>query len=170
MIKITEILKNERVVTLGLALAAAAALGMALIAQYVFGLAPCNLCVIQRYPFGFVIVIGLLGFIFAEKAPKATAIRMFFIGCAMLFNAGVAAYHTGVERKWWTSFLEGCTVPEMDPNDILGSLQRQDIVRCDEIPWQDPLLGLSMANYNIIFSLGLAVIAFIAMRLIWKKK
>ncbi|MEM6781112.1 MAG: disulfide bond formation protein B [Pseudomonadota bacterium] len=167
--KIKPYLINEKLMTLGMALIAAAALGMALIAQYVFDLAPCNLCVIQRYPYGFVIAFGLLGFFMAEKSPKATAIRMFFIGTSFLINSAIAFYHTGVERLWWKSALEGCNVPEIDPNNILASIEAAPIVRCDEIPWADPILGLSMANYNVIFCLGLAVISYISMRLLWKK-
>ncbi len=167
--KLTPYLTNEKLMTGGMAFIAASALGMALIAQYVFDLAPCNLCVIQRYPYGFVIAFGLLGLFHANKSSKATAIRMFFIGTSFLINSAIAFYHTGVERLWWKSFLEGCNVPELDPNDILGSIAAAPIVRCDEIPWADPILGLSMANYNVIFCFGLAVIAYASMRLLWKK-
>ncbi len=55
-------------------------------------------------------------------------------------------------------------------DQILTDIQnRTKAVRCDEIPWADPILNLSMANYNVIFCLGLAVMAFISARLIWKK-
>lgn len=163
------ILTNGRLMTGGMALIAAAALGMALIAQYMYNLAPCNLCVIQRYPYGFVIAFGLLGVLHAGKSDKGTAVRMGFIGLTFLINAAIALYHTGVERHWWKSFLEGCSVPELDPNDILGSIKAAPNARCDEIPWADPILGLSMANYNVIFCFGLAVIAFLSMRLLWTK-
>lgn len=169
MDQIKALLTNERLMAGGMALIAAFALGMALVAQYAFDLLPCNLCVIQRYPYGFVIAFGLLGFFWAGKSPKATAIRMFFIGVTFLANSVIAAYHTGVERHWWKSFLEGCNVPELDPNDILGSIQAAPVVRCDEIPWADPILGLSMANYNVMFCFGLAVVAFCSMYLLWHK-
>lgn len=168
--KLDPYLINDRLMMLFLGGFAAAALIMALIAQYAFDLAPCNLCVIQRYPYGFVIVFALLGFLHAGKSNKGNAVRLFFIGSALFINSLIAFYHSGVERHWWKSILEGCSVPEIDPDNILASIQAAPIVRCDEIPWADPILGLSMANYNVMFCFGLAVIAFTSMRLLWKKK
>lgn len=154
-----------------MAFIAAAALGMALISQYKFGLEPCILCLIQRYPYGIVIALGLIGFAFSFKCKKATSAIMGLIGLSFLANSIIAFYHTGVEQKWWPSHLEGCAVPDMvgDMDQVLADIQnRTKAVRCDEIPWADPILNLSMANYNILFCLGLGIIAFISARLIYK--
>ncbi|MEZ5902076.1 MAG: disulfide bond formation protein B [Alphaproteobacteria bacterium] len=141
-------------------------------AQYVFGLEPCILCLIQRWPFAIVIALGLVGFLLSCKYTKAVAGVMALIGLTFLTNSVIAFYHSGVERHWWKSFLEGCAVPEMkgDMAQILADIQsRTEAVRCDEIPWADPLFHLSMANYNVVFCLGLGLIAVISVRLIWKK-
>jgi len=146
---------------LALGLLSAASLGMAFIAQYVFGLAPCNLCVIQRWPFVIIIGLSALGF-FLTKHPKLSSGVMGLIGLTFLTNAAIAFYHSGVERKWWKSFLEGCSVPQLEGNadQILAQIQSiTEAVRCDEIPWADPIFGLSMANYNVVFCLGLGIIA-----------
>ena len=144
---------------------------MALLAQYGFGLEPCILCLIQRYPYGIVILLGLLGFIMSFQNRRAVAVFMGFIGLTFLVNSLIAAYHTGVEQKWWKSHLEGCAVPDLgaDPSKILETLETAKAVRCDEIPWSDPILNLSMANYNIVFCLGLAILTFLSMRSIWIK-
>lgn len=154
-----------------MAIIAAAALGIALISQYVFGLAPCNLCIIQRYPYGIVIALGLIGFVLSFKCRKSASISMALIGVTFLANSVIAFYHTGVERHWWKSFLEGCAVPDLgdDPNNILAIIEASEAVRCDEIPWADPILGLSMANYNVIFCFGLGLIALFSAGLIYKK-
>lgn len=168
---ITKILSCYRSMPLIMALIAAAALGMALIGQYGFNLHPCVLCIYQRYPYGIVIALGLIGFALSFKNQKAVAGIMALIGLTFLANSIIAFYHTGVEQKWWKSFLEGCSVPELkgDMNEILATIQsRSNAARCDEIPWSDPILNLSMANYNVIFCLGLAVAAFISARLICK--
>lgn len=165
-------LSCPRLMPLTMAIISAMALGMALISQYFFDLQPCVLCIYQRYPYGFVIALGLLGFVISLKNKKAVSPLMGCIGIAFLINSLIAFYHTGVEQKWWPSHLEGCAVPAMtgDMTDILADIQsRTKAVRCDEIPWSDPILNLSMANYNIGFCLGLGVIALISMRLIWKK-
>jgi hypothetical protein len=62
-------------------------------------------------------------------------------------------------------------VPELkgDMQQILADIQsRSNAARCDEIPWSDPIFNLSMANYNVIFCLGLAIIAFASAKLILK--
>jgi len=169
---IIKILSCYRSMPLLMAAIAAAALGMALMGQYVFGLEPCILCLIQRYPYGIVIALGLIGFVTSFKCKKGAAFVMALIGLTFLANSVIAFYHTGVELHWWKSFLEGCAVPDMvgDIDQIMADIQsRTKAVRCDEIPWADPIFNLSMANYNVIFCLGLGIIALISTRLIWKK-
>lgn len=157
-------LSSPRCALLFFGAVSAAALGMAFIAQYGFGLAPCELCIWQRWPFAIVITIAVASFFILNKYPKAGTPLLIVTGLTFLTNAVFAFYHTGVERKWWPSFLEGCSVPEMKGNiaDVLARIQTAPIVRCDEIPWTDPVLGWSMANYNVIVCLALAALAFYA--------
>lgn len=168
---ITEMLSCSKLMPAGMAIISAMALGMALMSQYVFGLEPCNLCIIQRFPYGIVIALGIIGFAVSYKCGKGTAGIMGLIGLTFIANSIIAAYHTGVERHWWKSFLEGCAVPDLgdNPDNILEILENTQAARCDEIPWADPILGLSMANYNVIFCLGLGVIALVAAKMIYKK-
>lgn len=137
-------------------LSSAMALAGALIAQYGFNLHPCELCLYQRAPFVLNIFLGLLALRWATG-------RVFLIGlsgASFLINSGIALFHSGVERKWWTG-LTGCTTPDMSGSieDILKRIQETAVTRCDEIPWS--LFGLSMANYNVAFCLGLGLICLI---------
>lgn len=167
---ITRFLTCHRAMPLVMAFVAAAALGMALISQYFFGLEPCILCIIQRYPYGIVIALGLIGFAVSFKCKKAVSGIMALISLSFIVNSVIAFYHSGVEQKWWPSFLEGCAVPDLgsDPENIIALLEKSQAARCDEIPWADPIFNLSMANYNVLFCFGLGVVALISMRLIWK--
>tara|TARA_R110001592_G_scaffold31482_1_gene110940 strand:+ start:12816 stop:13337 length:522 start_codon:yes stop_codon:yes gene_type:complete len=141
----------------GIVFVSAFSLGSALTAQYAFGLLPCNLCILQRWPYGIAIVLGLIGLVFVKKSVRVSAVMVALAGLTFLANAVIAFYHTGVERHWWKSFLEGCNVPDLFGGDLLTKIQSAPVVRCDEIPWADPILGLSMANYNVMLCLGLAV-------------
>lgn len=138
----------------------AAALTMALISQYVFGLAPCELCHFQRVPFYAVVAFAVLS-LFVKYARVGLGLS----AVAFFANAGIAFYHTGVERKWWPSFLEGCSTPSLEGNiaDVLARIQAAPLVRCDEIPWTDPVLGWSMANYNVIACVILGILAVYAL-------
>jgi disulfide bond formation protein DsbB len=151
------LIANHRLMLLMLAVIAAAALGMAYTAQYGFGLAPCVLCLYQRVPYAAVIALGLIGYAL-NKYPH---IFLGLIGSAFAINTLIAAYHTGVERKWWRSFLEGCSSPDLSGSidDLMKRIEAAPVTACDAIPWVDPVLGLSMANYNVIFCAILAALA-----------
>jgi disulfide bond formation protein DsbB len=149
---------------LALMLFSIAALASALTAQYAFGLQPCELCVYQRIPFVVAIFIGLFGFYTDRKNfIKLRTGALGLLGLTFLANTVIAGFHTGVERKWWKG-LEGCSAPDMSGSmaDILARIKAAPIARCDEIPWADPIIGLSMANYNVIFCLGIAAYCAIA--------
>lgn len=171
ILMITKILSCSKLMPAIMAFISASALGLALMSQYVFGLHPCNLCIIQRFPYGIVIALGIIGFFVAGKCKKTTVAIMSLIGLTFITNSIIAFYHSGVELKWWVSFLEGCSVPKLsnNVNEMMAQIQATTkVARCDEIPWADPILNLSMANYNVIFCLELGIIALISARLIWK--
>ncbi|MGE0736639.1 MAG: disulfide bond formation protein B [Alphaproteobacteria bacterium] len=133
-------------------------LGGALLFQYVGGLFPCQLCVWQRYPHGVVIALGLLGAPFLKGRAQAWALAL--AALALLAGAAIAAFHVGVEQKWWEG-LPGCVgeVPGQKPgtslDDLLNQANKQPAPRCDEIPWQ--MFGISMAGYNFIISLAVGL-------------
>ena len=118
--------------------------------QHLGGLAPCALCLWQRWPHGVAILIGI-AFLFLIPARFLNA-----LGClAALSTAGIGLYHTGVERKWWQgpSTCSGASdIGTLSPKELLDQIMTAPIVRCDEVPWQ--MLGLSMASWNMLASLA----------------
>ena len=79
-------------------------------------------------------------------------------------SAALAAYHVGVEHHWWQG-PTACTggVGSLDVNDLVKALDSVKVVRCDEV--QLRIAGLSLAGWNVIASLVLAVYAALAARL-----
>ena len=76
----------------------------------------------------------------------------------MLWNAGLAAYHAGVEWKWWPGPNTCGGEPDLGTGgNLLKQLQSINVVRCDEAAWR--FLGLSLAGYNVLISLALAAVA-----------
>ena len=141
---------------LGLAAVSLAALAFVFIGQYGFGLHPCHLCIYQRWPFAVTAFLGLIGFMTVSFAVQVIALS----ALAFLSNAAIALYHSGVERKYWEG-LEGCSTPDMSGSidDLLARINSTAVTRCDEISWQ--VFGLSMANYNFLLCLGLAIASVI---------
>lgn len=168
---IQSLLSNPRLSFLFFGGVSAASLGMAFMAQYGFDLQPCILCVYQRWPFGIAIGLASFGVWLSNRYKHSIPALMGAISLTFFVNALTAFYHTGVERHWWKSFLEGCAVPNMEGNitDVLARIAQTPIVRCDEIPWTDPVLGLSMANYNMVMCLGLGFLALISTILIMRR-
>lgn len=138
-------------------------LGGAIASELFLGLEPCKLCIYQRWPFVIAIVIGIFGLI-ARKDKRAAIGFTVLGGLTFLANSVIAFYHTGVEQKWWVSAVEGCAVPNFDTGDQswLENLMSAPSKPCDVIPWQDPLIGLSMANYNTLLCFGLFAACMIA--------
>lgn len=147
-----------------LSLAALAAIGlgalaMALVGQYVFGLAPCILCLYQRVPYAVVAGIALLGL----ALPLSTSARRRLVaasGIAFLFGAAIAFYHVGVEEHWWSA-ITGCAGTPMTEITIdqLQSRLWEPQKACDQVDWR--LFGLSLAGWNGIASLMLATGCFL---------
>lgn len=149
-------------VTAGIFLFSAASLCAALTAEYAFGLKPCELCLIQRIPYAATAALGIIGLLLSQNPThmKKVAFLVFVSGLLYLFGGLAASYHTGVERHWWASALEGCKADFGNtPGDLLAQIQSTPAVRCDEIPWADPVFGLSMANYNMLISLIAATLS-----------
>lgn len=130
----------------------------ALAFQHLGGLAPCKLCIWQRWPHGIAIVIGAVAL--AVPGPVLPLLGMI----AALATAGVGFYHTGVERGWWegpTTCTSG-PVTGLSPQELMDQIMAAPLVRCDEVPWE--LFTLSMASWNAIASVGLALFWVMALR------
>lgn len=134
----------------------AALLAGAFAFQYIGGLAPCHLCLLQRYPHGAAVAIGALallipGTLFGRMLPWAGA-------AAALTTAAYGAYHTGVERHWWAG-PDTCTsgpIGQLSAKDLLAQIQAAPVVQCDQVAWQ--MFGLSMASWNMLAALILVAI------------
>src|SRR6056297_505769 len=136
----------------------AALLLAALAFQHLGGMAPCKLCVWQRWPHAAAVGLGGLGLV---ALPTLTA----GLGAlAALASAGIGGYHTGVERGWWPgpSDCSGGPVGGLSSEELFDQIMAAPLVRCDEVPWE--MLGLSMASWNMLASLGLAAIWLMALR------
>jgi len=147
------------------ALAAAAALGIAHAAEIWEGLVPCALCLLERWPYRVVIVLGLLASIAPHRLVRLLLALAFL---ALLTDAAIAAVHVGVELKWWPSPLPECAAPHLSGSiaERLASMPARPSKPCDEPSFLVPGLPLSMAAMNLLFALAFAAVLAISMS--WK--
>jgi disulfide bond formation protein DsbB len=129
--------------------------------QLVLDIRPCPLCLEQRYAYYLAIPLGILVAIAAARnAPRVVLVAgLAILALVTLGNAGLGAYHAGVEWGFWQGPTE-CTGPIGNLGSAGNLLERLDtvkVVRCDEVQWK--FLGLSLAGYNVLISLLMAAIA-----------
>ena len=142
-------------------LIAAATIAGAWFFQLVLEILPCPLCLEQRYAYYLAIPLGALTAIAARSgAPRPLLLAgLAILALATLANAGLGAYHSGVEWGFWKGPTD-CSGPVVNLGsaaDLLSKLDTVKVVRCDEVQWR--FLGLSLAGYNVLISLLMAAIA-----------
>jgi len=127
--------------------------------EIIGGMHPCTLCLWQRWPHGAAIIIGLLALVVPGRLLPLLG------AAAAATTAGIALFHTGVERHWWEG-LASCTgnsLSGLNATDLLNTaIIVAPPVRCDEVPWE--MFTLSMASWNGIVSVGLVVLWLLAAR------
>ena len=124
-----------------------ALLGGALLSQSVGGLHPCEMCHWPRWPHGLAIGLALSAFLFTAGTRGATVL-ITLAALAIAVSGAIGVFHAGVEYGWW----EGLTTCTSSGAMSLDDLLNVPLVRCDEVQWS--LIGISMAGWNALFSLG----------------
>jgi disulfide bond formation protein DsbB len=147
---LTEPLHRPRTVPALLVLACLGALGTALASQYWGGLYPCVLCIYQRYAYGAAAAFAALAFV---TAASPLGRRLFLILAGLAFAAGgaLAAFHVGVEQKWWQGTAACYATPlpaDATAAELREILLNQPFAPCDMVPWA--LFGISMAGFNVL--------------------
>jgi disulfide bond formation protein DsbB len=131
-------------------LGSSALLGGALAFQHLGGLAPCEMCMWQRWPHLAAIGFGLAAWALARSGAQRALVAL--AGIAILVAAGLGLFHAGVEQKWW----QGPTTCSVTPvaggstADVLASVLAAPIVDCGTIAWE--LFGVSLAGWNALLS------------------
>jgi disulfide bond formation protein DsbB len=150
--------------------ASAVVLGGALVSQYWGGLAPCELCLLQRWPWGAAIVISFVATMVGRRPalPWVAAV----LAVVFVVSSGLAFYHVGVEQHWFAgpTACSGAATAADTLEALKAQLLRQQPVRCDEPAWS--LWGISMAGWNLFASLvmtGCCLAAFLQSHRPWER-
>ncbi|MFD1883284.1 disulfide bond formation protein B [Paracoccus pacificus] len=131
--------------------AGSAAMLLFAIASQIMGYAPCELCILQRWPHLVAVIIGALALFVRPRRIWAAVGAL-----AIALGTAIAFYHAGVEQQWWAGPTQCSGMVDfttMSTGDLLAQIEAAPLVRCDQISWS--LFGLSMAAWNGILSVGL---------------
>ena len=125
--------------------------------QYVLGYEPCNLCLIARIPYFFVIIFCLI-FFFFKKFKK---ILLIFIFISFVFGALLSFYHFGVEQGFFDESLV-CQIKGLGQSvsaaELLQELENNKFISCKDVNLK--IFGLSLTVINLIIFLTLSTISF----------
>ncbi len=123
--------------------------------QHLGGLAPCEMCLWQRWPHLAALVLALAALL---APPPARRLLLFVAAGGVLTSGAIGLFHTGVEAHWWAGPTH-CTPNVASGGDFLKAMVTTPLVRCDVAAWK--LLGISMAGYNALISGAVALFAFV---------
>src|SRR5688572_32826608 len=157
----------------GLAMTAAALATIlgALAFEHIGGYQPCPLCLMQRTPY--YVGVPLVAAAFAAalvRAPRALLVLLFGgFAALMLYGAGLAAYHAGVEWSFWEG--PAACAPSVGVDSATEMLTQLGTTRppsCTVAVWR--FLGLSFAGWNFLVSIALAAGGLVAAAAAWRER
>ena len=125
--------------------------------EYVLGYEACNLCLIGRIPYFFIITFSLI-FFFFKKFKK---IILVFIFISFVSSVLISFYHFGIEQGFFDESLV-CQINWFGQNasasELLQQLKNNTSKSCKDVSFK--IFGLSLATINLFISLVLSTITF----------
>lgn len=134
--------------------------------QIIGDLAPCPLCLQQRWPYYIGAPLALLLAFLVSKNPSSGIAKAGLV-LVMLLLAGSAvfgAFHAGVEWGFWQGPTDCAGGRPITGNagDLLAQISRTRVVACNEAAFR--FLGISLAGYNALISAGLCAFAALGLK------
>ena len=129
------------------------ALVSAFFIEYILGYQPCNLCILERFPYLIAIIIILFSYKFSQFE------KIFILLLTIIFAIGtiLSLYHLGIEQGFVQESLV-CDLKSgsnlISKDEILKQLQQKN-VNCKDVTFK--IFGLSLTSYNILMSLIISV-------------
>tara|TARA_X000000950_G_scaffold138011_1_gene171261 strand:+ start:19 stop:507 length:489 start_codon:yes stop_codon:yes gene_type:complete len=122
--------------------------------EYALGHQPCNLCLIERIPYGLSIFLIIINFIF-KKNDRFIVILLILI---FIFSFLVSIYHFGIEQGL---FEESTVCGLKNASDIISKdellkILNEKPVSCIDVTFR--VFGLSLTTINIVISLLILVL------------
>ena len=117
--------------------------------EHILGHQPCNLCLIERIPYGLSIIIIIA--IFLIKKNQKFLVLLLII--TFIFSFAISFYHYGIEQGFFQE-SSVCTAKNLtesvDKEDLLKQLSEK-IISCRDVTFR--IFGLSLTSINIVINL-----------------
>ena len=121
--------------------------------EYILGHQPCNLCLIERIPYGLCVILITLNFLI----KKNTHFIILLLILVFSFSFIISFYHFGIEQGFFEESAI-CGLKDasnlISKEDILNQLQNK-IANCRDVTFK--IFGFSLTTINIILSIILII-------------
>ena len=116
--------------------------------EYILGHQPCNLCLIERIPYGISIILLILNYFFKNN-EKFIILLLILI---FIFSLIISIYHFGIEQGFFKESAV-CGLKNaaeiISKEELLKQLQEKT-VSCKDVTFR--IFGLSLTSINILIS------------------
>ena len=117
--------------------------------EHALGHQPCNLCLIERIPYGLSIIIIMVAFL-TKKNQKFLVLLLIL---TFIFSFAISFYHYGIEQ----GFFQESSICGL--KDFTESITKEDLLKqlsekttsCRDVTFR--IFGLSLTSINIVISL-----------------
>ena len=124
--------------------------------EYILGHQPCNLCLIERIPYGLSII--MITAIFLIKKNQKFLVLLLIV--TFIFSFAISFYHYGIEQ----GFFQESSI--CAAKDLTESINKEDLLRqlsektisCRDVTFR--IFGLSLTSINIVISLIFTITLF----------
>jgi len=132
--------------------------------EYALGWKPCELCILQRYPYFIIIIISITLIVARVKNRTISSkLAITLILAPIITGLLIAVYHFGVENSYWRN-ISACSdqLSNMDINteNLLSGLNEIKPNCSDPVK----LFGLSLSGYNILSNILMTLILLVGWR------
>ena len=129
-------------------------LGLALIIEYIFGYQPCNLCKIERIPYGLSIIILIINYFFRKDQNFYSVLLILIFS----FSIIISIYHFGIEQGFFeeSSVCATDNINLLTKEEILNFFKKINI-NCKDVAFK--IFNLSLTTYNIFISFIMLLIS-----------
>ncbi len=137
----------------GAGIAAMAALAIASFIQTDLGIVPCELCLLERWPYGIIIALAVIG-VFLPGRFGRLAVSLILL--CLLASVALAIFHVGVEQLLWPSPFPACRALTFTGGSIadqLAHMPEHPAKPCDAATYLIPHVPLSLAALNGLYAL-----------------
>ena len=122
--------------------------------EHILGHQPCNLCLIERIPYGLSIILIILNYLL-EKNEKFIILLLIII---FAFSLIISIYHFGIEQGFFEESAV-CGIKNsaeiISKDELLKQLQEKNI-SCKDVTFR--IFGLSLTSINILISFILTIL------------